>query len=133
MLHDRQQALNIRQGIGYSNSYREFDYLEAEIVVLPTTPKSYIKYNYNLWPGATTRHDNGFDIIRRLENTDKFDYDFYIFPSENTITQIFHEYVDTPIEVNLDDNYRYVVVPKIPNEWYGKLNYSIKEMVGYIK
>ncbi|EPQ5227433.1 TcdA/TcdB pore-forming domain-containing protein [Providencia stuartii] len=133
MLHDRQQALNIRQGIGYSNSYREFDYLEAEIVVLPTTPKSYIKYNYNLWPGATTRHDNGFDIIRRLENTDKFDYDFYIFPSENTITQIFHEYVDTPIEVNLDDNYRYVVVPKIPNEWYGKLNYSIKGNGGVYK
>ncbi|MEX9607571.1 TcdA/TcdB pore-forming domain-containing protein [Providencia huaxiensis] len=126
MLHDRQQALNIRQGIGYTNSYRAYDYLEAEIIVLPVTPKSYIKYNYNLWPGATTRHDNGFDIIRRLENTDKFDYDFYIFPSENTITQIFHEYVDTSIEVNLDDKYRYVVVPKIPNEWYGKLNYSIK-------
>ncbi|MBO1915882.1 hypothetical protein J4727_03565 [Providencia rettgeri] len=41
--------------------------------------KSYIKYDYNLWPGATTRHDSGFDVIRRLENTDKFDYDFIYF------------------------------------------------------
>ncbi|QKJ51198.1 hypothetical protein G9396_11225 [Providencia rettgeri] len=72
------------------------------------------------------RHDCGFDVIRRLENEDNFDYDFYIFPSENTITQIYHEYVDTPIEVRLDKQYRYLFVPKLAKEWHGYIKYEIQ-------
>ncbi|WP_438336210.1 TcdA/TcdB pore-forming domain-containing protein [Providencia hangzhouensis] len=133
MVHDRQQAINIRKGIGYNMSSRQYGYLDAQIIALPITPKSYIKYDYNLWPGATTRHDSGFDVIRRLENTDKFDYDFYIFPSENTITQIFHEYVDTEIEIKLNNQYRHLVIPKIPSEWHGKIKHSIRGDGGVYK
>ncbi|EIM16908.1 toxin protein [Pseudomonas chlororaphis O6] len=77
-------------------------------------------------PGSTTRHDTGFDVIRRLEEDRRFDYDFYIFPSEETIRRIRQEYVDTPIEVLLDSRDRQLVIPELPKELYGYLNYQIK-------
>ncbi|WP_323086963.1 TcdA/TcdB pore-forming domain-containing protein, partial [Providencia alcalifaciens] len=80
-----------------------------------------------------TRHDSGFDVIRRLEENDDFDYDFYIFPSENTITQIYQEYVNTTIEVKLDHHNRHLVVPKLASEWHGKINYSIRGDGGQYK
>ncbi|WP_375084095.1 TcdA/TcdB pore-forming domain-containing protein [Providencia sp. SKLX074055] len=126
MVHDRQQAINIRTGIGYVSRYHTVDFASQENVFLPVTPKSYIKYDYNLWPGATTRHDNGFDVIRRLERTDKFDYDFYIFPSENTITHIYHEYVNTPISVRLDNKKRNLIIPNLPKEWHGFVSYDLE-------
>ncbi|WP_353242002.1 TcdA/TcdB pore-forming domain-containing protein [Providencia sp.] len=126
MVHDRQQAINIRTGIGYANSNHMVDFSSQESLFLPITPKSYIKYDYNLWPGATTRHDNGFDVIRRLEQTDNFDYDFYIFPSENTITHIYHEYVNTPITVKLDTKKRNLIIPTLPKEWQGLIDYRLE-------
>ncbi|MGG4664037.1 TcdA/TcdB pore-forming domain-containing protein [Providencia vermicola] len=126
MVHDRQQAINIRIGIGYANKYHSVDFLSQENIFLPITPKSYIKYEYNLWPGATTRHDNGFGVIRRLEQADNFDYDFYIFPSENTITHIYHEYVNTPISVKLDSKKRNLIIPNLPKEWHGFVSYNLE-------
>ncbi|NIA76181.1 prevent-host-death family protein [Providencia rettgeri] len=126
MVIDKDKAINIRDGIGYQNKVHKLETENVEALILPVIPKSYIKYNYNLWPGATMRHDCGFDVIRRLENEDNFDYDFYIFPSENTITQIYHEYVDTPIEVRLDKQYRYLFVPKLAKEWHGYIKYEIQ-------
>lgn len=126
MVHDRQQAINIRTEIGYVSKYQTVDFSSQENVFLPMTPKSYIKYDYNLWPGATTRHDSGFDVIRRLEQTDNFDYDFYIFPSENTITHIYHEYVNTPISVRLDNKKRNLIIPNLPKEWHGFVSYNLE-------
>ncbi|MEX9947432.1 TcdA/TcdB pore-forming domain-containing protein [Providencia alcalifaciens] len=133
MVKDREQAINIRQGIGYQSARHQLDFSHADAIMLPVIPKSYIKYNYNLWPGCTSRHDNGFDVIRRLEQEDNFDYDFYIFPSENTITQIFHEYVDTSIDVVLDENNRELVIPQLAKEWHGKIEYKIKGYGGTYK
>ena len=133
MVKDRDQAINIRQGIGYQSATHKLDFRDADAVMLPVIPKSYIKYSYNLWPGCTLRHDNGFDVIRRLEQGDNFDYDFYIFPSENTITQIFHEYVDTSIDVVLDEKNRELIVPQLAREWHGKIEYKIKGYGGTYK
>lgn len=125
IVRDRQQAINIREGIGYQDKTHHVNFSDREILFLPITPKSFLKYDYNLWPGATTRHDSGFDVIRRLEETNHFDYDFYIFPSENTITHIYHEYVETPVAVKLDANKRNLVIPSIPIEWRNFMNYKI--------
>ncbi|MEQ4674473.1 TcdA/TcdB pore-forming domain-containing protein [Providencia vermicola] len=130
MVHDRQQAINIRTGIGYANRYHNVDFSSQENIFLPITPKSYIKYDYNLWPGATTRHDNGFDVIRRLELANNFDYDFYIFPSENTITHIYHEYVNTPISVRLGNKKRNLIIPNLPKEWHGFVSYNLESCGG---
>ncbi|WP_036771337.1 TcdA/TcdB pore-forming domain-containing protein, partial [Photorhabdus australis] len=124
MVHDRGEAIEVRSGIGYPES-SSLEYGDS-VVILPGTPKSYIRYEYMLLPGATTRHDAGFDVIRRLEEDKRFDYDFYIFPGEQTIRRIHHEYVDTPIEVVLDQRDRQLVVPELPKELHGYLRYEIK-------
>ncbi|OWO78865.1 cytotoxin [Photorhabdus luminescens] len=125
MVLDRNQAIEVRSGIGYKVASKSLEYGDS-VVILPGTPKSYIRYEYMLLPGATTRHDTGFDVIRRLEEDKRFDYDFYIFPGEQTIRKIHHEYVDTPIEVVLDRRDRQLVVPKLPKELHGYLRYEIK-------
>ncbi|MCC8421433.1 insecticidal toxin MCF [Photorhabdus thracensis] len=126
MVHDRSQAIEVRSGIGYKDASKPLEHSDSNVVILPGTPKSYISYEYMLLPGATTRHDAGFDVIRKLEEDKRFDYDFYIFPGEETIRRIRHEYVDTPIEVVLDQRNRQLVVPELPKELHCFLNYEIK-------
>ncbi|WP_387465383.1 insecticidal toxin MCF [Photorhabdus sp. RM323S] len=126
MVHNRGQAIEVRSGIGYKDVSKPLEHSDSYVVILPGTPKSYISYEYMLLPGATTRHDTGFDVIRRLEEDKRFDYDFYIFPGEETIRRTHHEYVDTPIEVVLDQRNRQLVVPELPKELYGFLRYEIK-------
>ncbi|MCA6223024.1 TcdA/TcdB pore-forming domain-containing protein [Photorhabdus antumapuensis] len=130
MVHDRGQAIEVRSGIGYKDVSRPLGHGDSSVVILPGTPKSYISYEYMLLPGATTRHDAGFDVIRKLEEDKRFDYDFYIFPGEETIRRIHHEYVDTPIEVVLDQRDRQLVVPELPKELHGFLRYEIKGASG---
>lgn len=124
VIHDRNQALNIRENIGYIENTH--DLMDSENIILPITPKSYIDYTYNILPGATTRNDLGFSVARRLEQTDKFDYDFYIFPFENTITKLTQEYVHTPIEIILSNENKNIIIPKMPIEWHGKIHYDIR-------
>jgi insecticidal toxin len=125
MVRDRSQAIEVRSGIGYG-SLHGLAQSDTKVIILPGTVKSYISYGYIHFPGATTRHDSGFDVIRRLEQDYRFDYDFYIFPSEYTIGRIHQEYVATPIEVVLDQRNRHLLVPKLPKELQGYLNYHIK-------
>lgn len=121
---DRSQAINIRSGIGYGDT-ATLSHGDTKIVILPATPKSYIRYDYQALPGATMRHDAGFNVIRRLEEDYRFDYDFYIFPSEYIINRIYQEYVSTEINVYLDLRQRQLVVPDLPNELHGYLSYNI--------
>lgn len=123
VIRDRHQALNIRENIGYNSNTRDLQ--DSQNIILPITPKSYIDYSYNILPGATSRDDLGFNVIRRLEKTDKFDYDFYIFQFENIITKLTQEYVYTPIEIILPNEKQNIIIPKIPSEWHGKLHYDI--------
>ncbi|WP_241190690.1 TcdA/TcdB pore-forming domain-containing protein [Pseudomonas chlororaphis] len=126
MIRDRGQAIEVRGGIGYREATHRLEHGDSTAVILPGTPKSYISYEYMALPFTTFRHDTGFDVIRRLEEDRRFDYDFYIFPSEQTIRRIHQEYVDTPIEVLLDSRDRQLVIPELPKELYGYLNYQIK-------
>ncbi|MDX8000139.1 hypothetical protein FE394_13225 [Xenorhabdus sp. Reich] len=126
MVHDRSQAIEVRSGIGYKEDSHKLDHSDSNVLILPGTPKSFIKYEYMQLPGATTRQDAGFDVIRRLEKDKRFDYDFYIFPGEVTIRRIHQEYVATPIEVVLDQSNRKLIVPELPKELYGYLHYEIK-------
>ncbi|WP_340613510.1 TcdA/TcdB pore-forming domain-containing protein [Xenorhabdus thailandensis] len=126
MVHDRSQAIEIRSGIGYKDASHKLDHSDSSVLILPGTPKSFIRYEYMQLPGATTRHDTGFDVIRRLEKDKRFDYDFYIFPGEATIRRIHQEYVATPIEVVLDQRNRKLIVPELPKELHGYLHYEIK-------
>ncbi|OCA53115.1 TcdA/TcdB pore-forming domain-containing protein [Photorhabdus namnaonensis] len=126
MVHDRSQAIEVRSGIGYKEVSHRLNHSGSNVLILPGTPKSFISYKYMQLPGVTMRHDAGFDVIRRLEEDYRFDYDFYIFPGEVTIRRIHQEYVATPIEVVLDQRNRQIIVPELPKELHGYLHYEIK-------
>ncbi|RAW69216.1 hypothetical protein CKY06_17605 [Photorhabdus sp. S15-56] len=126
MVRDRSQAIEVRSGIGYKDVSHKLDHSDSNVLILPGTPKSFISYEYIQLPSATTRHDAGFDVIRRLEEDKRFDYDFYIFPGEVTIRRIHQEYMATPIEVVLDQRNRQLIVPELPKELHGYLHYEIK-------
>lgn len=124
MVHDRKQAIEVRSGIGYQSRY-PLSHSNSRTVILPGTPKSYISYEYNTLPFTTLRHDIGFDVIRRLESDYRLDYDFYIFPSEWTISSIRQDYVATSIEVVLGKSNQQLVVPELPKELHGYIRYEI--------
>ncbi|MBI6549676.1 TcdA/TcdB pore-forming domain-containing protein [Xenorhabdus lircayensis] len=126
MVNDRSQAIEVRSGIGYKDVTHKLDHSDSNVLILPGTPKSFIRYEYMQLPGATTRYDAGFDVIRKLEKGKRFDYDFYIFPGEVTIRRIHQEYVVTPIDVVLDQSSRKLIVPELPMELHGYLHYEIK-------
>lgn len=118
------QAINVRSGIGYGD-HATLTSTEGALV-LPATPKSYIDYSYTALPGATTRHDVGFDVIRRLESDRRFDYDYYAFPSEFTITRITQKYVSTDVAINLGAQNRQILMRELGKELKDKLNYVLK-------
>ncbi len=122
---DKTQAINVRQGIGYTDPQVKFTLGDDEILILPSTLISYINYTYESLPGATTRHDRGFDVLRRLEADERFDYDFYIWPSEQIVRSIQQEYVATTVEVLLDDKSRIIVMPIFSTELQGKMTYQL--------
>lgn len=128
MVKDCSQAINVREGIGYNNDRFRLKFAgEADILVLPATPKSFISYEYQLLPFATGRHDKGFDVIRRLEEDERFDYDFYIFPSEYIIRKIQSEYVETKIVVVLDKrSIRLQIYPELPEQVCECLTYEVE-------
>lgn len=125
MVNDRSQAINVREGILKQDHSDAAKNNSFTALILPCTPKSYISYQYEILAGATTRHDQGFDIIRRLEQDERFDYDFYVFPSEKIIRNIQQEYVGTPVTVVLDERPMRLEVPQLPNELKNLLSYTL--------
>ncbi|MGC1854030.1 MAG: TcdA/TcdB pore-forming domain-containing protein [Candidatus Aquirickettsiella sp.] len=121
---DKKQALNIRERLGYPEQSSSWQ--DCTVWILPYMPVAYIKYDHAALPGATSRRDNGFSVLRKLEERKDFDYDFYIFPGEYTITKITEEREKTAITVRLDNKVRILIVPKFSEqdgELYTKLHY----------
>ncbi|CAA0094680.1 Toxin A [BD1-7 clade bacterium] len=127
LVRDENQAINVRDKIGYKADNKLAAQVQnAKIFIAPIAPRtSTISYSWNTLPGSTTRHDTGFDVIRRLENDGKFDYDFYIFPSEYTIDKVKFDYQRTNVEINLDASDRVVVIPDIPQAYIGKTFHNL--------
>lgn len=110
----RGEAINVREGIGRKALLPLPQLATAAVLVLPCTPVSYIKYSWGDLPGATTRHDPGFDVIRRLEQDYRFDFDFYIFPLEQIVDSIIHAYETTKVTVILNDKPVRLQFPTLP-------------------
>jgi len=129
---DKNQAINIREGIGYRQAQVSFAPGDA-ILVLPMTAKSYLNYEYMILPFATARNDHGFDVLRRLEEDYRFDFDFYAFPGERIVRRIMPEYVETPVRVLLDARDRDILVPALPDILRGKLSYQLEGEGGHYR
>lgn len=124
MVKDKSQAIDVRAGIGKQDHSLGLANHPFTALILPGTPKSHISYEYGVLPGAT-RHNRGFGVIRRLEEDEWFDYDFYIFPVEKIIRSISQEYIDTPITVVLDRHPMRLDVPQLPDSFQGCLSYTL--------
>lgn len=131
----KERVINIREGIGHAAATVS-SVLSSDIpLVLPDTPQYYMDYNYETFPGSTTRDDWGFEVLRRLErryrdNDDNFSFDFYNFPSERAISELSFEYLATPVHVLLDDSSRTIIMPSLPEEAQGKMTYILSGGTG---
>ncbi|KAL7266122.1 hypothetical protein RUND412_011345, partial [Rhizina undulata] len=126
MVSDYSQAINVRAGIGKKKHTSLAQHDSFTTLILPGTPKSYISYHWVSLPGATTRHDRGFDVIRRLEEDYRFDFDVYIFHMEEIIGKISHEYVETSVSIILDTRSIRVQIPTLPTEMQSKMSYTLQ-------
>lgn len=131
---DYTRATDIRQGLGLPET-AAFTPADMASIVLPCVPATYIGYRYKTLPGATNRHDLGFDIARKLEKKNaqgdwQFLFDFWSFPGEYILYQMFPTYRATTIRVLLDDVERSLIVPKLPSEWHGLITYDIEARQG---
>lgn len=132
MQADRQHLIDVRARLGYPGQARlPGRASEARIVVLPATPKHTISYDYQILPGATSRHDAGFDVLRQLEGED-FDFDFYLFPSEYLIDRLHFEYASTEIQVQLGTHPPHLQMPSLPPALHGYLHYRLQATSGVI-
>ncbi|WP_241826198.1 TcdA/TcdB pore-forming domain-containing protein [Photorhabdus khanii] len=122
---DKNHAINIREGIGYRQAQVDFHPRSSYILILPVTMKSYINYEYMILPFVTHRNDRGFDVLRRLEEDGRFDFDFYFFPSERVIRCINPKFVETPVDIILDDEDRDIVIPQLSENVHGLLSYQL--------
>lgn len=135
---NKDHAINIREAVGVSSEKNNFskklkEKLEEDpdcAVVLPIVPKSYIKYDYGSLAGATSRDDNGFSILRDMEDKYQFYFDFFHGGLEKAIEKLHFEYQYTTIRIFLDKKNRHVVVPNIPNEYKNKLLHIVKGFGG---
>lgn len=99
-------------------------------VVLPCLPQTYYGYEYKALPFASSRHDSGFDLARRLEKKDRdgnwqFLFSFYSFPSHYIVHRLFPAYQPTVIKVLLDAADRELVVPRLPQQWQDLVTYAL--------
>ncbi len=123
-------VVNIREGIDHRFAAVSFAPDEKIPLVLPDTPQYYLDYNYETFPSVTSRHDAGFDVLRRIESNyrshrDNFSFDFYCCPSEYAISELNAEYVETPVQVLLDDATRTIIMPTPSKETKDKMAYIL--------
>ena len=70
-------------------------------------------------------------MLRRLENNYRFDYDFYIWPSEYIVHEINDlDYDTTRVQVKLDSQNRTLAMPNMPDEHAGHIAYDFYGMGG---
>ncbi|MCG8530152.1 MAG: hypothetical protein MI749_05760, partial [Desulfovibrionales bacterium] len=117
--------LNIREELGYGES-ATLRHAVSRVMILPATPETHLSdYDYQTLPGATTRTDAGFDVLRKLEDNYLFDFDYYTFPSEYILQRIDNRsYAKTAVQVYLDDQNRTFLMSEIPSEYNGKVRYE---------
>jgi insecticidal toxin len=127
---DYSRAINLSKELGYPTEMK-FSPPAEQTIVLPCTPLTCYRYEYQILPFASQRHDKGFDIARRLEKkkTDGqwlFLFSFYSFPSHHIVHRLYPDYRPTEISVTLDAQARKLVVPVIPKPWHEQISYRIQ-------
>jgi insecticidal toxin len=127
---DYPRAIHLSKELGYP-AEMTFAPPAEQAIVLPCTPLTCYRYEYQILPFASQRHDKGFDIARRLEKKKAdgqwlFLFSFYSFPSHYIVHRMYPDYRPTEISVTLDAQARKLVVPVIPKPWHEQISYRIQ-------
>lgn len=116
-IRKKQQAINIRECLGYPEKGELGNWKSESTWVLPSTAIIYLDYHWMILPGATSRHDRGFPVLRKIEKKNHaFYYDFYSWPSEFIINKVHQEIVTTPIKIRLNEQERTLVIPNFSEQ-----------------
>lgn len=122
---------NMRERWGLSHQFQLSE--PVKTLILPCTPTCEYSYDYQLLPGATHRHDLGFDEARELERDSQGNRTFWFdpwTPFEYLVYKLLPRYRSTRVRVVLDEQCRSLYVPPMPAEWHGKLSYDIEAVTG---
>lgn len=106
---------------------------DVHSLILPCTPTCTFGIGYQLMPGVTHRHDQGFDEFRELEKDSRGHQTFWFdasTPFEYCVEKLFPNYHATLVKVVLDEQCRSLHVPQLPVEWQGKMSYDIEAVTG---
>ncbi|WP_192552797.1 TcdA/TcdB pore-forming domain-containing protein [Pseudomonas sp. IzPS59] len=127
---DYSRAIHLSNELGYP-AEMTFASPAEQTIVLPCTPLTCYRYEYQILPFSSQRHDKGFDIARRLEKKKAdgqwlFLFSFYSFPSHFIVHRMYPDYRPTEISVTLDGQARKLVVPVIPKPWHEQISYRIE-------
>ncbi|NYH08334.1 TcdA/TcdB pore-forming domain-containing protein [Pseudomonas moraviensis] len=127
---DYPRAIHLSRELGYP-AEMTFAPPAEQAIVLPCTPLTCYRYEYQILPFSSQRHDKGFDIARRLEKKKAdgqwlFQFSFYSFPSHYIVHRMYPDYRPTEISVTLDAQARKLVVPVIPKPWHEQISYRIQ-------
>ena len=127
---DYSRATHLSKELGYPSEMK-FAPPADQAIVLPCTPITCYRYEYQILPFSSQRHDKGFDIARRLEKKKAdgqwlFLFSFYSFPSHYIVHRMYPDYRPTDISVTLDAQVRKLIVPVIPEAWQEQISYRIQ-------
>ncbi len=119
-------TIDIGQALGVADSPYTLLRPQTEVVVLPATPETHLSgYKYQTLPGAVTRNDPGFGVLRALEEDETFDFDYYLFPSEYILHRIENfDYRNVNTDIYLNGNDRTLLMPDLPTEHNNKIGYT---------
>ena len=131
LVGDISQAIDINQRWGLAGHSPLPD--DIKTLILPCTPQCAYGYDYQLMPGATHRHDLGFDELRELEydsqGTRIFWFDPWT-PFEYVMYALYPTYQATRVDILLNEQCRSLHVPQMPHEYHGKMSYRIDGVQG---
>ncbi|MTB66580.1 hypothetical protein GKR48_07045 [Providencia sp. wls1943] len=122
---NKDEAINIREGVGISQDEVIFYPNKSNTIVLPVVPQCYLSYKYTSFFGGTTRGDYGFSVLRKMEENYQFYFDYFYCGLEYVISELKPEYVFTPISIILDSRNKHLIVPNMPKSWHGYIEHII--------
>lgn len=128
---DEQPPINIRER--WNLSAQSAVPWDIHTLILPGTPTCTFGIDYQLMPGVTHRHDQGFDEFRELEKDSQGHQTFWFdasTPFEYCVEKLLPNYHGTQVKVVLDEQCRSLHVPPLPVEWHGKMSYDIEAVTG---
>ncbi|MBX9837235.1 MAG: hypothetical protein K2X69_02860, partial [Silvanigrellaceae bacterium] len=107
----------------------EIQIQDSTKIILPIQPKSFIKYNYQLTPFITFRHDKEIMSAYKIQQNGGFLFEYSLGEiglADYAIGSLEHEYQKSNINIIIGDKSKKFITPEIPNEFKNFINYNFK-------